>query len=387
MQNDNFDEKLFRYFKDNQNIPNEIKDTIWNMDLHKRKVHKINIKNAIITIISLLTMSTGVVFAKDIAEFTQKVFFDSKKGVETAIENGYIYGNENSNLEKESNLLESQNTDICISRMVMDDYTLDIEMMLEIEDNIDLTAEHINFPDMIITDDMNNILYCSNIEKVKQFCNKIGKGSDYETIKEISVNAASNIFLKGFDGKYGTIECNLTAGYEKFPISKKIYIQLNTIEIEGKENRYTITGNWECKFTVPETFIKRETIIYNVVNCNNDNINKNLIKAEVYETGMKFDMMSMYWGDFEEWRNKTEEIRKKDVMESQLIRFEKSFVENERGEKYYSSKSSYAGSGITTDGYLRFWNTFDLTKFNATDKLKVVLVTIENTEIIIELEK
>lgn len=387
MQNDNFDEKISRYFKENKDVPNEIKDIIWNMNLHKRKVHKINIKNSIITIISFLTMTTGVVFAKDITEFTKKIFFDSKKGVETAIENEYVYNNVNSNLEKESKLVESKNTDICISRMVMDDYTLDIEVMLEIEDDIDLTAEHINFPDMIITDDMNNILYCSNIEKANQFCNKIGKSSDYETIKGISVNTASNIFLKSFDGKYGTIECNLTSGYEKFPVSNKIYIQLNTIEIEGKENKYTITGNWECKFTVPETFVKRETTIYKMVSSNNSNINKDLIKAEVYETGMKFDMMSMYWGDFEEWSNKTEEIRNKDVMASQLIKFEKSYVENERGEKFYSSKSSYAGSGITIDGYLRFWNTFNLTKFDMTDKLKVVLVTIENAEIIIELEK
>ena len=116
-------------------------------------------------------------------------------------------------------------------------------------------------------------------------------------------------------------------------------------------------------------------------------IDKNLIKAEVYQTGMKFDMMSMYWGNFEKWSNKTEEIRNKDVEASQLINFEKSYVENEKGEKFYSSKSSYAGTGLTTDGYLRFWNTFDLTQYDMTDKLKVVLITIDGNEITIELKK
>lgn len=387
---DDFEEEIYNYFSENKEVPQEITDSIWNIELKKNKriYNFYTIRNIIVTAISLATISTGIVFAKDISQFTKKLFFDSKKGVETAIENGYIYDiNENSNIEKENKVLESQDTNIKISRMIMDDYTLNIEMMLEIEENIDLTAEHINFPDMIITDDMNNVLYCSNTEKVKQFCNKIGKKSDYNTIKEMCINSSANVFMKGFDGKYGTIECNLTAGYDKFPVSKKIYIQLNTIEIEGSENTYTITGDWECRFTVPETFIKRETAIYNVVKCNNDNIDKNLIKAEVYETGMKFDMMSMYWGNFEEWSQKTEEIRKQDAMASQLIKFEKSYVENEKGEKFYSSKSSYAGTGITTDGYLRFWNTFNLTKYDMTDKLKVVLVTIENDEIIIELEK
>ena len=97
--------------------------------------------------------------------------------------------------------------------------------------------------------------------------------------------------------------------------------------------------------------------------------------------------LSPPWGNFEKWSNKTEEIRNKDVEASQLINFEKSYVENEKGEKFYSSKSSYAGTGLTTDGYLRFWNTFDLTQYDMTDKLKVVLITIDGNEITIELKK
>ena len=376
-----FEEEIYNYFSKNKEVPQKIKESIVNADLKKRK--KLFdfefIRNIIVALISLATISTGIAFAKDISQVTQKIFLNNKKGVETAIENGYIY-NSTDNVE-----IESKKTDIKISRMVMDDYTLDIEMLLEIEEDIDMTAEHINFPDMIITDDMNKILYCIDNDKIKSFCTKIGKNTEYETIKEMSVNTQSNIFTKDFDGKSGTIECNLTAGYDKFPLSKKIYIQLNTIEVEGKETKYTITGNWECSFSVPETFVKRETSIYNVVSCNNDNVDTKLIKAEVYQTGMKFDMMNMYWGNYEEWSNKTEEIRKKDVMASQLINFGKSYVENEKGEKFYSSESSYAGTGLTTDGYLRVWNTFDLTQYDKTEKLKVVLVTIENEEIIIEL--
>lgn len=388
MNNNEFEQKLFNYFKENQNVPEGVTQAIWTLDLtkSKRKEGIINIKKIIATILSIITMSTGIVFAKDISKFAQKIFFDSKKGVETAIENGYIY-EENTEENKETEIVKAETTNTRISRMIMDDFTLDIEMMLEIEDYIDLIGvEHINFPDMLITDDMNNILYCVNNERIKSFCDEKGLPKDYESIKEFYINTTSNIFMKDVSENFATIECNLTTGDNKFPRSEKIYIQLNTIEIEKDNQKYVIEGDWKTMFTVPEEFVQRQTTIYRVVSCNNDNVDVNSIDAEVYETGMKFDM-SMYWGNYEEWSKKADEIRNQNVLASQLINFEKSYVENENGEKFYSSKSSYAGNGLTTDGRLRMWNTFDLTKYNMTDKLKIVLVTIENKQIVIELEK
>lgn len=319
IQNDEFEQKLIEYFQKNQEIPEKIKEGIRNIDLTKakRSKPKINLKRIIAAIVSILTMSTGIVFAKDISKFTQKLFFDSKQGVETAIENGYIYTEEEENKqEKETKIIESENINTRISRMIMDDYTLDIEMMIKIEDNIDLTGvEHIDFPDMIITDDMNNILYCVNNEKIKSFCDEKGLSNDYESIKEFYINTSSNVFMKNVSEEFATIECNLTASGNKFPVSKTIYIQLNTIEIEKDTQKYVIEGDWNIKFTVPEEFVDRKTAIYRVKSCNNEY------------------------------------------------------------------------NGLTTDGKLRMWNTFDLTKYNMTDKLKVVLITIDNEQIIIELER
>lgn len=390
IQNDDFEQKLINYFQENQEVPEEIKEGVRNINLTKtkRSKPKVNLERIIAAILSILAMSTGIVFAKDISKFTQKLFFDSKQGVETAVENGYIYVEEEENDEKkETEIIKSENTNTRISRMIMDDYTLDIEMMIKIEDSIDLTGvKHISFPDMIVTDDMNNILYCVNNEKIKSFCDEKGLPNDYESIKEFYINTSSNVFMKNVSEKFATIECNLTAAGNKFPISKTIYIQLNTIEIEKDTQNYVIEGDWNIKFTVPEEFVDRKTTIYRVTNSNNDYIDINSIYAEVYETGMRFDM-SMYWGDYEEWSKKADEIRKQNVLASQLINFEKSYVENENGEKFYSSKSSYTGNGLTTDGMLRIWNTFDVTKYNMTDKLKVVLITIDNEQIIIELER
>ena len=71
--------------------------------------------------------------------------------------------------------------------------------------------------------------------------------------------------------------------------------------------------------------------------------------------------MTMYWGDYNTWHNKSEELRKKDVLSSQLIKQESSYVINENGEKFYplQSSSSDGGYSFNTDGKLVKWETLD----------------------------
>ena len=99
--------------------------------------------------------------------------------------------------------------------------------------------------------------------------------------------------------------------------------------------------------------------------------------------------MYMYWGDYKTAIEEMEEIRNKSILDGQLIKQEESYVENEYGEKFYPSQSSDTdgGYGIGSDGILIKYETFNLTKFDATDKLKVVFKTINDEEIIIELAR
>lgn len=384
-QKNNFEEKIYNYFKENREVPLKIRNAIFEVNLQKKKRKIFNIydiRKVAVTAISLVTVTTGVVFAKDIGRFVQNLFKDSA-GVYTATQNGYIETN------PETIYSDSENTKTRIQEMVMDDYTLDINMIVEFDENIDITGiENFYMPDLIITDDMNNILYSANSETTKKFCEEKGIDYQYDTLKNITINTSANIFVWNADKNYGTIHCNLSASDKKFPNSTKIYMSFNTIKMDGSNKNYTITGNWNNTITVPDKFINRESTLYKVINCNNENVYKDSIKAEVYETGMKFEM-TMYWGDYETWHNKIEEIRKEDVLDSQLIRQEESFVENENGDRFYPAQISDGdgGCGLTTDGRLHKWETFDLTKFDMTDKLKVVFTTIENEQIIIDLQK
>lgn len=381
---DKFDEKLFNYFKDNNETPMKITEGIKEINLGKEKKKNFNFYNlrkVAVATISLVTVSTGVVFAKDISNFIKNVFYDNK-GVNTAVESGYVY-------EIPNVYADSKDTKIQITEMIMDDYTLDLNMVAQFDKNINVTGiDKINIPDMIITDNNNKILYSSNSKQSINFCNKKGIDSDYDNIKSISTNTSSSIFIYNADTNSMNFSINLSASDKKFPLSKEIYVAFNTIEMEGNNQKYTVTGNWNTEIKVPNKFLNRKSTLYKVTNCNNDKVYRDSIKAEVYETGMNFEM-TMYWGDYETWHNKMEELRKKDALSSQLINQEKSYVENENGEKFYplQSTSSDGGYSFNTDGKLVKWESFGLTKFNMTNKLKVVLTTIDKEQIIIELEK
>lgn len=376
--NNNFEEKLYKYFRENREVPEYIKETINNTNLRKNKSNAINnIRKVAIAGISLVTLSTGFVFADDIVKFVSTLFASSE-GVNTAVENGYIYQNQDIQSYK------SSNTETHIQDIVMDDYTLDFNVFMEFDENIDLTGiDKYKMPDLLITDDMNNILYSADNEITKDFCNNNGIEYKYD----IAINTSSSIFIANADKNYATVQFNLSASDEKFPKSKKIYISFKTIEMTGNNKDYTVTGDWKNEIDIPDKFVNRESRLYKVVNCNNENVYEDSIIAEVYETGMKFEM-SMYWGDYESEHKRMEEMRKVNVLSSQLIKQEESYVENENGERFYPSQSSESDGGYSfnTDGKLHKWETFNLTKFNATEKLKVVLTTIDNEQIIINLQ-
>ena len=148
--NDKFEENIYNYFKENREVPQKITQSIYQTNL-KKDNHKLfsfyNFRKVTIAALSIITISTGVVFAKNITLFINNIFKDSN-GVYTATQNGYIENN------PETIYRNSNNTKIQIQEMIMDDFTLDLTMFIEFENNIDITGiENLRIPDLIITDD------------------------------------------------------------------------------------------------------------------------------------------------------------------------------------------------------------------------------------------
>ena len=68
---------------------------------------------------------------------------------------------------------------------------------------------------------------------------------------------------------------------------------------------------------------------------------------------------------------------------------EKECVETSDGRKFYPARRSDGDEEISVkeDGSVRYYNTFNLTNYDATDNLKVYLFKANGDEIIVELEK
>ena len=76
------------------------------------------------------------------------------------------------------------------------------------------------------------------------------------------------------------------------------------------------------------------------------------------------------------------------ILYIQNIIIKNEYIENSKGKRFYPVINSSDGNGGYNQmfsGMLRYWQTFDLTKYNTTDTLKAVF-ELKGEEIIIELE-
>lgn len=257
MKQKEFDEKIYNYFAENSEIPQSVKNSINNTKLKEKEKNKFNMYNfnkVAVATLSIVTISTGIVFAKDIEEFVKNMFND-KQGIETAIENGYYYEN------TLSNNTVSQNVKVSAQNMIMDDYTLNINILAEFDDSIDLrNVKSIYTPDIFIVDEDNNILsYSVDLNAVKGFLEEKGlTNCDNEFVINHSINSTLDFGYNKNDDNSVVLTYNSSISEGKFPKSKKIYVGFNTLILKNEDTvnaeSQTINGNWLLVIDVPEKF-------------------------------------------------------------------------------------------------------------------------------------
>ena len=140
-----------------------------------------------------------------------------------------------------------------------------------------------------------------------------------------------------------------TATAKEFPISKKIYI-----DFDGKKEVLEVPG-----------FMQSEIVQYRLKSISDENWK--FETATLSNTAFKI-YLSNCDGISHDERNRV--------------------VTSDGKECYQQERSDGDGSiSVGSDGIVKYYNTFNLTKFDATDNLKVYLFKINKEEIIIELEK
>ena len=333
----------------------------------------------------IFMMTTGV-FAKDIINFVKNLF-NQDIGMEKAINNGYIY-------TPDIDYIESSNISVKISNLLMDDRNFNFILELKVKDEEIDIVKKIEFMDLIITDESNNILWCNNIDTFNNFCEENKLDYKYGEFNEHYIDSGMNYYIKSNNNNTFELVFNLFAS--DYPKSKKINIGFNKAKIISDRKQYEIDGKWNVTLDMPEKFYRREAIVYALKACSDNTIN--ITEASLYDTGMMFEFDTKLNPIYMEDDSNNVKEKKKEQFYEWGSNLKTKFVFNEyiideNGKKYIptNSNSESYGTIYQPDGTYKHWQTFNLTKYdNIPNELTIyfTMCTMEgNRDIIVQLER
>lgn len=251
---DNLDKKIQSIVKqkimESSNYTYTIENTLHNLKDAKTMdiIKNISIVKYITAIFTMIIVTTGIVFAKDISHYV-KNFFNNNNGIDNAINNGYI---ENVNMQ----YINSNGTNVKIENLLMDDYNLNFNSKIKLNDTIKVNKIlDINFEDVIISDENNRILYCNNKNSFEDYCNKNNLKYEFLAFNNNYINAGINDYIKSIDNPNNEISIIYNLSTDKFPKSKLLNINLKNIVIRtSNDENLTLVGNWQIEVDIPEKF-------------------------------------------------------------------------------------------------------------------------------------
>lgn len=415
------DKKMMQRFEISAGLYN-FKDELVSKTLKEKYKQKNNLferyrkKQIVFPILcSFIIGISGIVLATNYKKIVKSFMMGS--GIDKAIDNGYIQTvdmeYENSNVIVTNNkgecILNNSNIGIKIDDFLIDDTNLNTHFNIKLDEKIqniinfnEITQIEIN--KLTIIDEQNN--------KV----NKIGCGVNYfieeKDINNNIINYTYNIYTN-----------------DNFPNSKNLYYEITNLTIKNNQTNIYLEGNWKISLTVPEEMIKRTSIEYEVVNCNNPDFNVYTAKATNtgFEIGLtvnnvkklenplenfKKELSQKYNNgeiDINELNRLYKEKEEDDDVSEQYLEYlysripikidtdyeeqgktieDTSYVENSKGEKYLCTMSPgrKSNQNFISDTVLDFYETFGLTKNEATNDITVKLMYNENP-VTIQLKK
>ena len=275
--------------------------------IHKRHERTKKILQSTLTVMICCLSITGIVFAKDISTKLYNNFFMTGKGMETAMNEGYIedtnmdYENANTTVEniETGEIIEDVETKVKVSEFVMDDFNLSITFDVELSEKAKelVTADEIwkfNFPDLVISDENNIVLYCQSGVRYEEFSKEKNLGLDYNEAmdQKMYIGSGVNIIPVQREGNHVKVIYNIyTGGDSHYPKSKTLTIDMTKINISENEQasmgeeEITLTGDWHFDIAVPEKMYNRQSVVYTQTDTTNEDYQ--VESATLYDTGME----------------------------------------------------------------------------------------------------
>ena len=397
MKDEDFENKLKDAFSQHIELSHSYQNMVRTTLREQKRKKSIKLKaiRTLATSCACVVLVTSFVYAKDISKWIS-YFFDNSKGIDTAIENGYIE-------EPDMEYISSNGTDARVENFLMDDYNLSFTLDIKFGDNVSVSEIlDVTIPDLLITDEENRILYCGDKEMLTDFCEKNSMNYEYKIFNENYINSGINNFIRSKDEETNSIEvvCNLQG--DKYPKSEKMKINFEKIGIlkqnNNENNNIFVVGNWKLALDVPDKFYNREEIVYTIKSCNYDDIY--IDEFSVKNTGTTFAFHTKVDPVYNE--SDTEDVkREKDKLFSEWhfneIKNKRDFIINEYiedkdGNIYYPFTSSTESTRTRYEmtGDFTHSQTFNVSKYNLTSKLKIyftINLPSGTKDVILELER
>lgn len=334
--------------------------------IEMKRTRKSILKIAAVACCTMISI-TGVVFAKDIGNFVKEFFgANSSDGVDTAVNNGYVA---DANTEYQN----AEGIELKVESVLMDDFNFDMNFSVRISEKYDIKEfERLKFGDLIIKDEEGRIVF-----------NQYGSKVETEEMKGKTYMGAYSISPQKIREDEIKVSLSATGNPTEFPRSKKLIVTLDNINT----SKASYQGDWEFKVDVPKEMYNRETVIYRAISCSDENINIEQIDATLSNTALKLYIPTAK-------TNKVDyELLKSENPKSiyDWIAFNKEYVETSDGKRFEISQKSDGDGGYTVphgeDIIVDYRQTFNLTKYDATDEITIHIFTNKREEIIIKLER
>lgn len=245
-QNNKFDEidnMLFNHFKENKDIPKDTENLLKNIKYTKHKAH-FSISKVAIILATLTTLTTGIVFAKDIVSFFKNIFGLSSIGINNE---GVIEAIDDKNyIQNIDNEYVAINSDyrIKVDYLLMDD--INLYLVFNLYSNNEIDSEYrLSLPDLVIKNENNEILYSDN--------------DDSSILNLVTTNGNKKIDTQNNHEKRELIFI-MSNGY---PQISQLRISFSKVILYNDKNpgNDCITLDCNCNFNIDliEKFINRET--------------------------------------------------------------------------------------------------------------------------------
>lgn len=404
---DEFEKNIKDVLSQNIDIPEHYTNAI-KTAFNKKSRHSYNlVKVAAVICIGIITTG-GIAFAtKKYIENIKENSFGIGKEIDNAVENGYI---QNTNMDYVSSKTlagEQYTIGTKITDFLMDDINLSTHFEFEFTDSIneivDLTnLTNIEIVDLIVTDENNNIIYNNDKESFEKFCIENNLPYKFNEFNEHYNSNGLNNFINYKNENKIVFTYNMyTSG--QYPKSKQLNFLFTKIKLQEKENDIIILeGNWKFSIDVPEKMYNRQTISYKVTSCSNSDFN--ITTATLYEDRFEIgtvisNIQKPDDSKFIEFSNHYPEGINGNVDEEVKKEFERlykeilppigeEYIENQDGKKFEvsSSPSKREKCNYIENNKLDLYITFAMTKYEATNKLKITIY-LKNEPVVIELEK